>query len=475
MPTNQNNHLAEFQPPPVATFATLPQAGVFGRLRWVTGLGLFYDALTTWLPIFGGGSRSDFITVKSYPFLAKGDGVTDDQASIHAARDAAGPSGLIYFPPGTYYTSKLTANVASQKWILAPGAVLKAKTNLNDYLLTVSAANVTLEGGALDGNMANQSGTARVLNYNAVDGLTLRGVHLTGGKRGIMFIQDSNFGMIEDCIFDQAGDYGIYTNGATHYLTVKNSRFLNLSQTSSTYSPIVMQSVTPGSAIIGTLIDGNYFEIDNDSPYTVEIIKQNGDRPQRNRIVNNIAVGGATTAGGFSLGQNDDSMVSNNSFLSTGSAHAGVELNQCNGSVATNNILDGAKVGVWLEGGTVRDVVTGNVIKNWDISAGAGVQIVSGSTGQHMDDNVISSNTFLAAASNAQPAIWLQPSHGSVTCDRNVIDGNVCVSTGSGTGIKIQVSAGGADSNIITSNSSDNWGTKIDVGAATNTVNANNN
>lgn len=47
---------------------------------------------------------ASIINVKDYPYFAKGDGVTDDTAAIHAARDAlkAIGGGYLYFPYGDY-------------------------------------------------------------------------------------------------------------------------------------------------------------------------------------------------------------------------------------------------------------------------------------------------------------------------------------------------------------------------------------
>jgi len=42
------------------------------------------------------------INVKDYPYLAKGDGKTNDTPAIQAAQDAAGTGGVVFFPAGTY-------------------------------------------------------------------------------------------------------------------------------------------------------------------------------------------------------------------------------------------------------------------------------------------------------------------------------------------------------------------------------------
>ncbi len=110
-------------------------------------------------------------------FGAVGDGVTDDRAAIHAARDAAGVGGAVHFPPGTYLIKTqssgdlaggykfghggLVADVAGQAWLLGSAElVLTGWTEFTDplpggltkreNLITVVAPNVTIRGGILD-------------------------------------------------------------------------------------------------------------------------------------------------------------------------------------------------------------------------------------------------------------------------------------------------------------------------------------
>jgi len=60
----------------------------------------------------GGGSAGGFISVKDYPFLAQGDGVTDDTAAIQAAIDACLLTGqTLLIPYGIYMVSTLSVTV----------------------------------------------------------------------------------------------------------------------------------------------------------------------------------------------------------------------------------------------------------------------------------------------------------------------------------------------------------------------------
>lgn len=118
-------------------------------LTFVNEDALFFNA--EWVP-----------TLQTTPFWrivkafgAKGDGTTDDSSAVHAARDAAGVGGVVYFPaPGTYIVDNLTATIDRQTWIVERGAVLKLKAAVTHNILVVDADYFTFIG-TMDGNRAN--------------------------------------------------------------------------------------------------------------------------------------------------------------------------------------------------------------------------------------------------------------------------------------------------------------------------------
>lgn len=102
-------------------------------------------------------SPEGFFNVKDYG--AVGDGVTDDLAALHAARDAAGANGIIYLPPSTYLISAAITPLVGQRWIGASKFATKIilPTGISYNAFNVSAADVTIENLQIDGQRGAQA------------------------------------------------------------------------------------------------------------------------------------------------------------------------------------------------------------------------------------------------------------------------------------------------------------------------------
>ena len=163
---------------------------------------------------------------------AVADGVTDCRAAIHAARDAAGPGGTVFFPKGTYrvvpvgntapdykgYAGGLHANVAGQTWELGSAElVLASHANSVENLITVSAPDVSIIGGTLDlSAVPNDPGGARrsmgiaVWSGNVGTGLNY-GPHGSGAAGAV----------IDGVTVKDAPHYGVWANN-TDSVTIRN-------------------------------------------------------------------------------------------------------------------------------------------------------------------------------------------------------------------------------------------------------------
>lgn len=118
------------------------------------------------------------VNVKS--FGAKGDGITDDTASV---QNALNSEYNVYFPYGIYLVQGLT--ITDNKRIdIAEGTIIKQKTGYNKHLL--SASNIDkfdLIGGTLDGNPSNISfNTLDILN---VEKINIKTKVINSGRDGL--------------------------------------------------------------------------------------------------------------------------------------------------------------------------------------------------------------------------------------------------------------------------------------------------
>ncbi len=128
-------------------------------------------------------------------FGAKGDGATDDTASIRAAIKAASPSGgTVLLPPGTYITSG-TLTLASHVTLSGHGRVSIVKaTNTAYQVVTVPAntldwgvRNLAIQGAATDG--------VRVTHAGIYAYITERGESGDGVVDGVTFLNANDAGV----------------------------------------------------------------------------------------------------------------------------------------------------------------------------------------------------------------------------------------------------------------------------------------
>jgi hypothetical protein len=195
--------------------------------------------------------------VKASPYLAKGDGVTDDTAAIQAAITAANGVSPVYFPPGTY---KITSSLI----------------NLSGKSLSLIGAGST--ANPLNGHDAPYTPQTKII-WAGTSGDMVKILGPIGGCR------------IEGITFDGAG---LATNGIT-LDTVQFSKFYDISVNSVTASGIWCNTnqaaglyptdnsvntmfndfakITMASVPKGFLLDGNTISLSNTCHNTFSQIK----------------------------------------------------------------------------------------------------------------------------------------------------------------------------------------------------------
>jgi len=176
------------------------------------------------------GLRLDAVNVLTYG--AAGDGLADDTAAIHAARDAAGVGGKVVIPPGTYLVSGLEADVVNQQWVLSDGAVLTMKTGAPN-ILKIVGDGVTISGGVFDGS----NGTATDWSQHGIrveaNGVTIRDVEVRDSPmHGVYGVNCNSFTVTGCRIIEQHGCGVFVQNGeadTTKYDIVITDNYVNSS------------------------------------------------------------------------------------------------------------------------------------------------------------------------------------------------------------------------------------------------------
>lgn len=197
------------------------------------------------------------INVKDGPYNAKGDGATNDTASINAAIAALTAGGTLYFPPGRYMTDGgHVINVPSCKIVGSSGraqtynssAQLYLRNGANSDMLTIPANQVTVRDLSLYGNYNNQTGVSRGLvtpstagaNYLLLDAVwvdsfngdgyvfeslgTLSSTVVNCESRknrgyGMRFTGTATDSMVANCYIDQNTQSGVFCSAGDVSLT----------------------------------------------------------------------------------------------------------------------------------------------------------------------------------------------------------------------------------------------------------------
>ncbi len=186
----------------------------------------FPDRFLTKVGVSGTSEGAIYVNVKDFPYLAKGDNITDDTLAIELAIKAAGDGGTVFFPTGNYLVNG-SINYSARRLLgenygrTGAGTVIKPITGFTDNsVLSCSNAPSSLEALTIDalgivdycvyafGSTGPNSRHDRVFATNSLDaGFWFNGSQVAGftqlraqanAKIGIL-IQDCNSALFSDC------------------------------------------------------------------------------------------------------------------------------------------------------------------------------------------------------------------------------------------------------------------------------------
>jgi hypothetical protein len=340
--------------------------------------------LTANLNADGGAVHKDALPVNVKDFGATGDGVTDDTAAIHAARDAGAASNRdIYFGPGDFLSPGLTANVPGQTWLLDKATTIVLDPADTNHAITVAASGVAIRGG---GKIAAGTATHACIFINAgISDVDMDGMELEGGTYGVRVKGGTGAVTtrvsVVDCYVHNQVSHGVYFNWETEDSRISGCNI-----------------ASPG---------GNGIWVGNNS--------------LRPKITDNII----TSSGRIGIevfNGSGDALVSGNTVNICSSI--GISLDRADRSqVALNTIISSGSYGLELAGSNACAVL-GNTVR---LAGSVGVSISALGVGTSCDDNLIQGNYFYNPAGNG-----IYAGGSSQGAKRMRIIGNYVVDAGNG-------------------------------------------
>jgi parallel beta-helix repeat protein len=315
----------------------------------------------------------------------------------------------VVFPAGTYLLSGVNLSVTGQRWWLDPAATLRMRAGASTTLLRISASDVVLTGGRLDGNGASQSSSGTCVFVSAPR-VTIDGVDIGGCRGWGIYVRGApNTHLVRNLVHD-TGDASIFiesdnVRGADNAIVEQNT----VRRTTNNGAGGIVVHGNGQIATRATRIAGN--RVENVAQISIEVW---GFAPN-SVIVDNVTVGGWM---GISVDQSDDSQVLRNRVV--GASTYGIELAGSQRCIVRNNIVDHTGIadgtGIALTG----EIATsrGNLLDaNTLIGANRGIQL---NIGAH--DNTISGNVIQA---------WKMYGIELIASERIKVSGNTMSSGGS--------------------------------------------
>ena len=334
-------------------------------------------------------------------FGAKGDGVTDDTASIAAAIQAAS-NGVVLFPHGMVCIVQSQLIISSPVKIVGYGAEIKESAAFSgSNLIRVAAQNVTIEGLAITGLSTGKTGVT--VTAGSADNLTVRNCVVSGCGYGLVGNSNNNV-LFEGNHVHSCSLYGIWcqniaTSANLTGVTIRNNR-VDTSHLDASTSTSLCVLVRGGDAYPtrNVKITGNTLTMpsnpSNSSALGCEMRSIDGGVFSGNYSLNGAMLVSATLCKNVSIADNSCESATFYGIEIVGGS--GVT---CEDIAVTGNVIDGGGIlnyGIGLQGSAAsrRIVVANNTIRSTTLY---GIFI----NNQHDDVVVAGNHVYMDTADSA--------------------------------------------------------------------------
>lgn len=193
--------------------------------------GPIYDAYATpsvWEGLLMASSSGLVYNVKDYGAL--GNGTTDDTSAISLAIAAAKSSsgGVVYFPPGTYLTTGISATSVDNLVLEGAGATISCSVDAHNVLFLTSCSNFQVRGITFNHktHAARNSSGYGIHTASCTDGLIEGNVLTNICAAGIFTTTGTRISIIGNSVHDTLAD-GIHTTATSTQVTVVGNRLAN--------------------------------------------------------------------------------------------------------------------------------------------------------------------------------------------------------------------------------------------------------
>ena len=347
------------------------------------------SSLITYDPPFTGstpttveGKLSESVSVKD--FGALGDGITDDTAAFLSAMTS---SVQVYAPPGTYILDNLVP-VQANRLILDEAATLKHKdASTSDMIVT--AFDLTIEGGTLDGNKANITQRNKAVLHSTSGELIVKSSTFNNSIFNAISITGTpTFAHIDECTIKNMAEHSGVFNETTMAILVRgdtgSSPVVWITNNTITHG----SPTSPGKSPGGIIVDG-------DAAESLQITGNFFDNIGQDFVSNFI--------GNVDLYTNSNSTIVSNNRVKNWFFQP-FKIQNSNNVLVTNNICDtnaGTGTAAAINVQNARDIgsvfsnsiISNNIIK--DAGTGFGITIFGDAGNDDFWDRVVCSNNIL--------------------------------------------------------------------------------